>query len=56
MSGPYGEMEYEMARLCDELILVTTKARAALTQKAIAHLERRDIERSKMKLVVNRFT
>ena len=57
MSGPYGEMEYEMARLCDELILVTTNELPALhsTQKAIAHLERRDIERSKMKLVVNRF-
>ena len=46
-----------MAQLCDDLILVTTNELPALhaTQRAIAHLERKDIDRSKIKLVVNRY-
>jgi Flp pilus assembly CpaE family ATPase len=46
-----------VANLCDELLLVTTNELPALhsTQKAIAHLESVGIERSKIKLVVNRF-
>ena len=57
MGGAYGDWALEMARLCDDLILVTTNELPALhsTQRAIAHLERNEIERSKIKLVVNRF-
>ena len=56
-AGPYGEWGEQLARLCDELILVTTNELPALhsTQRAIAHLERKDIDRSKIKLVVNRY-
>lgn len=56
-ASPYGDWVEEVATLCDELILVTTNELPALhsTQKAIAHLERVGIERSKIKLVVNRF-
>lgn len=56
-AGPYGNWVEEIAKLCDELMLVTTNELPALhsTQKAIAHLERVGIERSKIKLVVNRF-
>jgi pilus assembly protein CpaE len=57
MASPYGGWAEEVAKLCDELVLVTTNELPALhsTQKAIAHLERNGIERSKIKLVVNRF-
>jgi pilus assembly protein CpaE len=56
-AGPYGSWVEEIAKLCDELLLVTTNELPALhsTQRAIAHLERNGIERSKIKLVVNRF-
>jgi pilus assembly protein CpaE len=56
-AGVYGDWSIEVARLCDELLLVTTNELPALhaTQRAIAHLERNEIERSKIKLVVNRY-
>jgi len=56
-ASPYGAWAEELAKLCDELMLVTTNELPALhsTQRAIAHLERSGIERSKIKLVVNRF-
>ena len=56
-ASPYGAWAEEVAKLCDELVLVTTNELPALhsTQRAIAHLERIGIERSKIKLVVNRF-
>jgi Flp pilus assembly CpaE family ATPase len=56
-ASPYGTWAEELAKLCDELMLVTTNELPALhsTQRAIAHLERNGIERSKIKLVVNRF-
>ncbi len=56
-AGPYGDWPEELATLCDELLLVTTNELPALhsTQRAIAHLENRGVERSKIKLVVNRF-
>ena len=55
--GPYGDWSGELAKLCDELILVTTNELPALhaTQRAIAHLESNGVERSRIKLVVNRF-
>jgi pilus assembly protein CpaE len=57
MASPYGGWAEEVAKLCDELLLVTTNELPALhsTQRAIAHLERIGTERSKIKLVVNRF-
>src|SRR5712691_3841479 len=57
MASPYGAWVEEVAKLCDELVLVTTNELPALhsTQRAIAHLERNGIERSKIKLVVNRY-
>ena len=56
-ASPYGGWVEQVANLCDELLLVTTNELPALhsTQKAIAHLESVGIERSKIKLVVNRF-
>jgi pilus assembly protein CpaE len=56
-ASPYGEWVEQVATLSDELILVTTNELPALhsTQKAIAHLERVGIDRSKIKLVVNRY-
>jgi len=55
--SPYGEWVEHVAKLCDELMLVTTNELPALhsTQKAIAHLEREGIDRSRIKLVVNRY-
>lgn len=46
-----------LASLCDELVLVTTNELAAVhaAQHALAHLDRRRIERSKVRLVLNRF-
>ncbi|MEO7650103.1 MAG: hypothetical protein ABIZ80_06520 [Bryobacteraceae bacterium] len=57
LSSPFGEWNLTLARLCDELLLVTSNELPALhsTQKAVVHLERNGIERSKIKLVVNRF-
>jgi len=57
VASPYGDWVEQIAKLCDELILVTTNELPALhaTQNAIAHLERNGIERSKIKLVVNRY-
>jgi pilus assembly protein CpaE len=57
VAGPHGEWVEQIARLCDELLLVTTNELPALhsTQKALAHLERNGVERSKIKLVVNRY-
>jgi pilus assembly protein CpaE len=57
VAGPYGDWAEEVARLSDELVLVTTNELPSLhaTQRAIAHLERKEIERSKIRLVVNRY-
>ena len=46
-----------LASLCDELVLVTNNELPAVhaAQRALAHLERQRIERSKVRLVVNRF-
>src|SRR5260370_12930357 len=56
-ASPYGKWVEEIANLCDELLLVTTNELPALhsTQRATAHLERTGVDRSKIKLVVNRF-
>lgn len=55
--GPYGEWGMGLARLCDELLVVTTNELPTLhaTQKTLAHLERNSVERSKIRLIINRF-
>jgi pilus assembly protein CpaE len=57
VGGAFGDWPEQIARLCDELILVTTNELPALhsTQRAIVNLERNGIERGKIKLVVNRY-
>ena len=55
-SGVYGEWNLNQARMANEILLITTNELPALhsAQKAVAHLERHGIERSRIKLVVNR--
>ena len=53
----YGEWNLSQARLCDEVILVTTNELPALqaTQRALSYLEANKIGRWKLKVVVNRY-
>ena len=55
--GGYGEWSVTMAKAADELVLVTTNELPALqaTQRVLAYLETNRVQRSKVKLVVNRF-
>jgi len=55
--GPHGEWGLSLAKLCDELLLVTTNELPAIhaTQNTLACLEYGGISRSKIKLVVNRY-
>ena len=55
--GAFGEWNLGLARACDELLLITTNELPTLhaTQKALAHLDRNGIDKSKIRLVVNRF-
>ena len=55
--GPHGEWGLSLARLCDELLLVTTNELPAVhaTQNTLACLEYGGVSRSKIKLVVNRY-
>lgn len=55
---PYGPWALSIARQCDELLLVTTNELASLqaAQKALAYFDRNRIERSKVRVVVNRFS
>lgn len=57
-AGVFGEWGLSLARIADELLLVTTNELPALqaTQRVIAHLDRNRIERSKVRLVVNRYS
>lgn len=56
-SGAYGQWSLTLARTCDELLLVTTNELPALqsTQRALAYLERSRIDRSKIRILVNRY-
>jgi len=56
-SGAYGQWNLTLARSCDELLLVTTNELPALqsTQRTLAYLERNRMERSKIRVVVNRY-
>jgi pilus assembly protein CpaE len=55
--GPHGEWGASLAKLCDELLLVTTNELPAVhaTQNTLACLEYGGVSRSKIKLVVNRY-
>jgi pilus assembly protein CpaE len=57
-AGLFGEWGLSLARIADELLLVTTNELPALqaTQRVLAHLDRNRIERSKVRLVVNRYS
>ena len=54
----YGEWGLSLAKVCDEFLLITTNELAALqgTQKVLAYLDRNRVERSKIRLVVNRYS
>jgi pilus assembly protein CpaE len=56
VGGAYGAWNAALARMCDDLLLVTTKELAALhsVQRARAYLERHGAGRSKMRVLVNR--
>ncbi len=57
-AGVLGEWGLALAEVCDEFLLVTTNELPALqaTQKALAHFDRNRVERSKIKLIVNRYS
>jgi pilus assembly protein CpaE len=55
--GVYGKWSLELAHLCDEILLVTTNELPAVqsAQRCITYLERNRVERSKVRILVNRF-
>jgi pilus assembly protein CpaE len=55
--GPYSEWGLSLAKLCDELLLVTTNELPAVhaTQNTLARLEDQGVQKSKIKLIVNRY-
>lgn len=56
--GVFGEWNLSLARLADELLLVTTNELPALhaTQRAISHLEESGLNRERLRVVVNRYS
>ncbi|HOQ47599.1 MAG TPA: hypothetical protein PLA43_16005 [Bryobacteraceae bacterium] len=54
--GAYGPWNAALARMCDDLLMVTTNELGALhsVQRARAYLQRNGTDRSKMRIVVNR--
>ncbi|MGJ5815570.1 AAA family ATPase [Paludibaculum fermentans] len=56
-NGAYGQWSLTLARLCDELLLVTTNELPALqaTQRSLAYLDRNRVDRSKVRILVNRY-
>lgn len=57
-SGAYGEWSLALARLADDLVLVTTNELPALqaSQRVLSYFDRHHVDRSKIRLVVNRFS
>ena len=55
--GPHDEWGLSLAKSCDELLLVTTNELPAVhaTQATLARLEFYGVNRSKIKLIVNRY-
>jgi pilus assembly protein CpaE len=56
-NGAYGDWSLTLARLCDELILVATNELPALqaAQRVLAYLDRNRVDRSKVRLIINRY-
>ena len=54
----YGDWSLSIANLCDELLLVTTNELPALqaAQRGLAYLDHHRIHRSKLRIVINRFS
>jgi pilus assembly protein CpaE len=57
IANPYGAWNLSVLRHADEILLVSTNELPALqaTQRALSYLEQNKIDRSKVKLVVNRY-
>ncbi len=57
-AGLFGDWGLALARVATDLLLVTTNELPALqsTQRVLGHLERNRVERSKVRLVVNRYS
>jgi pilus assembly protein CpaE len=57
IGGVYGRWSSTLIHRCDELLLVTTNELSSLqaTQRSLAYLERARVDRSKIRIVVNRF-
>ena len=55
--GPHGQWGLSLAKLCDELLLVTTNELPAVhaTQNTLACLEHHGVSKSKIKLIINRY-
>jgi len=55
--GAFGQWNLTLARLCDELLLVTTNELPALqaTQRTLAYFDRNRVDRAKIRIVVNRY-
>jgi len=56
--GAYGSWDLALAKACDELLLVTTNELPALqaAQRVLGYLDRNRVDRSKIRLVVNRYS
>lgn len=56
-NGVYGPWNLAVAKMVDDILLVSTNELSALqaTQRALAYLQRNRVERSKIKIVVNRY-
>lgn len=56
-NGVYGPWNLAVAQMVDDILLVSTNELSALqaTQRALAYLQRNRVERSKIKIVVNRY-
>jgi pilus assembly protein CpaE len=57
-AGAYGDWSVSLARLCDDLVLVSTNELVALhaVQRAQAYLARNGLEPSKIRLIINRYS
>jgi pilus assembly protein CpaE len=56
--GAYGDWSVSLARLCDDLLLVSTNELVALhaVQRTLAYLAGNGFDRSKIRLIVNRYS
>ncbi len=57
VAGPYGPWNLSILKHCDEILLVSTNELPSLqaTQRALNYVEQHRIDRSKVKLIVNRY-